>query len=81
MPILCSLFPIPYSLLINVVKQNTIQSGFILTAVGSLKQANLRFANQNTNQLLIEKFEIVSLVGTLSIHSVHWVYLTFVNFA
>ncbi|WP_202972008.1 PPC domain-containing DNA-binding protein [Moorena producens] len=57
--------------LINVVKKNTIQAGFILTAVGSLKQANLRFANQNTSKLLIEKFEIVSLVGTLSIHGVH----------
>jgi predicted DNA-binding protein with PD1-like motif len=53
------------------VKQNDIQSGFILTAVGSLKQATLRFANQNNSQLFEERFEIVSLVGTLSIHGIH----------
>lgn len=53
------------------VKQNNIQSGFILTAVGSLKQATLRFASQDNSQLFKEKFEIVSLVGTLSTHGIH----------
>ncbi|MGQ4646850.1 PCC domain-containing protein [Lyngbya aestuarii] len=55
----------------NFAKQNHLQSGFILTAVGSLKQATLRFANQDNSQLLTEKFEIVSLVGTLSLHGIH----------
>jgi predicted DNA-binding protein with PD1-like motif len=55
----------------NFVEQNNIQSGFILTAVGSLKQAALRFANRDNTQLFTEKFEIVSLVGTLTIHGIH----------
>lgn len=53
------------------VQQHNIQAGFILTAVGSLKQANLRFANQDNAQLFKEKFEIVSLVGTLSLDGIH----------
>src|SRR4028119_367783 len=53
------------------VKQNNIQSGFILTAVGSLKQATLRFASQDNYQVFDERFEIVSLVGTLSTHGIH----------
>ncbi len=53
------------------VNINNIQAGFILSGVGSLKQANLRFAGQSESQLLREKFEIVSLVGTLSIHGIH----------
>ncbi len=55
----------------SFVKQNNIQSGFILTAVGSLKQATLRFANRDNAQVFNERFEIVSLVGTLSIHGIH----------
>jgi hypothetical protein len=53
------------------VKQNNIQAGFILTAVGSLKQATLRFASQDNYQVFDERFEIVSLVGTLSTHGIH----------
>ncbi len=55
----------------SFVQQNNIQSGFILTAVGSLKRANIRFASQDSCQVLDERFEIVSLVGTLSIHGIH----------
>lgn len=53
------------------VEQNNIQAGFILTTVGSLQQATLRFANQDNSHVFKEKFEIVSLVGTLSIHGLH----------
>jgi len=53
------------------VEENNIESGFIVTAVGSLKQANLRFANQDESQVFVDKFEIVSLVGTLSTHGSH----------
>ncbi len=53
------------------VEQNEIKSGFILTAVGSLKQATIRFANQKSSQVFNERFEIVSLVGTLSIYGIH----------
>lgn len=51
--------------------RNQIQAGFIITAVGSLKQAHLRFAGQSEGQLFAEKFEIVSLVGTLSSNGLH----------
>ena len=53
------------------VERNAVKAGFILTAVGSLKQANLRFAGRNTPQLFKENFEIVSLVGTLSLNGSH----------
>ncbi len=55
----------------SFVEQNNIQAGFILTAVGSLKQATLRFASQNYSQVFKQRFEIVSLVGTLSTHGLH----------
>jgi predicted DNA-binding protein with PD1-like motif len=55
----------------NFVTSNNIEAGFILTTVGSLKQATLRFANQNDSKVLHDKFEIVSLVGTLSTHGIH----------
>jgi len=55
----------------NFVEENNIQSGFILTAVGSLNQATLRFANQDNYQVFKEQFELVSLVGTLSLHGIH----------
>ena len=55
----------------NFVEQNNIQAGFILTTVGSLKKATLRFANQDKSQVFDERFEIVSLVGTLSTQGIH----------
>lgn len=55
----------------NFVEQNNIQAGFILTTVGSLKKATFRFANQDKSEVFDEKFEIVSLVGTLSTHGTH----------
>jgi predicted DNA-binding protein with PD1-like motif len=55
----------------NFVDRNDIQAGFILTAVGSLKKATLRFANQSFAQAFNQRFEIVSLVGTLSTHGNH----------
>ncbi|NJK50863.1 DNA-binding protein [Candidatus Gracilibacteria bacterium] len=50
---------------------NNIQSGYILTAVGSLKQAKIRFAARSETTFFLEKFEIVSLVGTLSLAGIH----------
>ncbi len=52
------------------IEQN-IQAGFILTAVGSLKQATIRFANRNNTTVLTEKFEILSLNGTLATTGMH----------
>jgi len=51
--------------------ERNIQAGFILTTVGSLSQVRLRFADQNRCHSLTGRFEIVSLVGTLSVHGTH----------
>ena len=48
-----------------------IQAGFILTAIGSLQQAKIRFANQSNSTLLNDKFEIISLNGTLAETGLH----------
>lgn len=48
-----------------------IQAGFILTAIGSLKQAKIRFANQSNSTILTDKFEIISLNGTLAKTDLH----------
>ncbi len=50
---------------------NNIQAGFILSAIGSLKQAAIRFADQAESERLQERFEILSLNGTLSINGIH----------
>ena len=51
--------------------EQDIQAGFILTAIGSLKQATIRFANRDSTTLLTDKFEILSLNGTVAIAGVH----------
>ena len=48
-----------------------IAAGCILTTVGSLRQASLRFAAQSSATILTGRFEIVSLVGTLSRQGLH----------
>lgn len=50
---------------------NYIQAGFVLTAIGSLNKATIRFANQQIGQVLNQKFEIVTLNGTLSVNGIH----------
>lgn len=55
----------------NFVRSHNLQAGFILTTVGSLKKVTLRFANQQASHLFEQKFEIVSLCGTLSPDGVH----------
>ena len=52
-------------------KENKISAGFIITAVGSLKESKIRLANQNETTAFDGKFEIVSLVGTLAQDGVH----------
>lgn len=43
----------------------------MLTAIGSLKQATIRFADQKVSTVLKEKLEILSINGTLSIYGIH----------
>ncbi len=52
-------------------KSKNISSGVILSSVGSLKQAHLRFSDQKTGTVLTGPFEILSLNGTLSLDGVH----------
>lgn len=47
-------------------KANNIQAGFIITCVGSLRKAALRLADKSEATSFDGKYEIVSLVGTLS---------------
>ena len=55
----------------KLTKAANIRAGFILTAVGSLQKASLRLAGQTDTSTFTQKFEIVSLTGTLSTDGVH----------
>lgn len=47
-------------------KAKNLQAGFIVTGVGSLRKAALRLADKSDSTNFDGRFEIVSLVGTLS---------------
>lgn len=53
------------------LKANNIHAGWISSCVGSLTQYNIRFADQPNGSKDSGHFEIVSLVGTLSINGSH----------
>lgn len=53
------------------VKQNNIQAGCVLSAVGSLTHATLRLANRSSYHEYDGHFEIVSITATVSIHGSH----------
>lgn len=53
------------------VQKEKIEAGWIMTCVGSLTQWNIRFANQPKGAKDTAHFEIVSLVGTVSINGSH----------
>ncbi len=55
----------------NFATHQNIKAGFILTAIGSLKQAKIRFANQENSTTFTDKFEILSLNGTIATTGVH----------
>ena len=55
----------------SFVKENNIGAGWIATCVGSLIEYNVRFANQEKGYSDKGHFEIVSLVGTLSVNGSH----------
>ena len=54
-----------------VVAQKNIEAGCVLSAVGSLTHATLRFANREQNSQFDGHFEIVSMTGTVSVHGSH----------
>lgn len=53
------------------VNENSLKAAFVMTCVGSLRQAALRLANRAETTLYEDKFEIVSLVGTLDAAGYH----------
>jgi uncharacterized protein len=53
------------------VKQNNVEAGCILSSVGSLTHATLRFANRDHYNEYVGHFEIISMTGTVSIHGSH----------
>ena len=56
----------------DFAKANQLQAAYVVTCVGSLKQANIRFANQLTGTELTDKFEIVSLTGVFNTEGGHF---------
>jgi uncharacterized protein len=54
-----------------LVQEKNIRAGCILTAVGSLTEYNLRFANQSFGTWGKGHFEIVSITGTVSVNGSH----------
>jgi len=57
--------------IIRFGKENNIKASFIITCVGGLRRATLRMAEDHIIKDFEEKFEIVSLVGTISEKDVH----------
>jgi hypothetical protein len=55
----------------NFVKEKNIEAGWITTCVGSVTDYNIRFANQPNGSTGTGHFEIVSLVGTVSVNGSH----------
>ena len=55
----------------EVVKENKIEAGCVLSSVGSLTHATLRLANREYYNEYDGHFEIVSMTGTVSIHGSH----------
>jgi predicted DNA-binding protein with PD1-like motif len=49
-----------------------LQAACVLTCVGSLRRAVLRFADQERAVILNDKFEIVSLTGVMSAYGSHY---------
>jgi hypothetical protein len=62
----------PKSALDSFAKTNQLQAACLLTCVGSLRKAVLRFANQEQATTLEGHFEIVSLTGVFSLEGGHY---------
>lgn len=56
----------------SFAEKHNLEAACVVTCVGSLQKAALRFANQEQSVLLEGKFEIVSLTGVISIYGSHY---------
>jgi len=57
--------------LLSFAKENGLKAAYVITCVGSLKEAHLRLADQKMGTRWKQKMEIVSLVGTLFSDGTH----------
>lgn len=57
--------------LTRIAKLRRLKAAVILSGVGSLTQANLRFAGRPEGMVLTGPFEIVSITGTVSRDGLH----------
>ncbi|CAH2213591.1 PPC domain-containing DNA-binding protein [Tepidibacter aestuarii] len=55
----------------NVISQKNIEAGIVMACIGSLNCAKIRLADENIVKEYNEKFEIISLGGTLSKNGSH----------
>lgn len=55
----------------RIVKDNNVKAGVIVSAVGCLSKASLRIADGKTVKTWEEPFEIVSVIGTVSVNGCH----------
>ncbi|HEY9619948.1 MAG TPA: PPC domain-containing DNA-binding protein [Crinalium sp.] len=55
-----------------IARQRNFEAACIVTCVGSLTQAVLRLAGQDSGTAYHDRFEIVSLVGTFSQYGSHY---------
>jgi uncharacterized protein len=62
----------PKAALDAFAQDHHVEAGCVLTCVGSLRKAVLRFANQEQSVTLDGHFEIVSLTGVFSLHGGHY---------
>lgn len=62
----------PKAALDSFAQVHQLQAACVLTCVGSLRKAVLRFANQEQATTLDGHFEIVSLTGVFSTHGGHY---------
>lgn len=60
-----------YLVLQEYANTNKIEAAYIATCVGSVTEVTIRYANQDTPEVLKGHFEITSLVGTFSVHGSH----------
>ena len=54
-----------------LARENNCNAGVLLSLVGSLSQANLRFADCETGTVIYGPLEIVSVTGTISTAGLH----------
>ena len=57
--------------LLELCRHHSLRAASVVSAVGSLQQASIRYASGKAGQILQGPFEIVSFSGTLSVHGLH----------